>query len=69
MAGAAAQARGVLSGSACMGAAAPRAGAAVDLLDIGPLFAGRYTLQTLTLRFDLAEGLRAEFTATRAAAA
>lgn len=69
LAGAAAQARGVLAGSACMGPAAPRAGSAVDLLGIGPLFEGRYTVQTLTLRFDLAEGLRAEFTATRQAAA
>ena len=43
-----------------------RAGQSVQLDGLGPLFSGAYGLSEVMHRFDLAHGLRTEFTAERA---
>ena len=53
------------------GVAAPdarlRPGASVGLSGVGPLFSGRYAVTEVCHRFDMAEGLRTEFTVERPA--
>lgn len=44
-----------------------RPGASVKLAGLGPLFNGQYAVSAVCHRFDLAEGLRSEFTVERAA--
>jgi hypothetical protein len=52
-------------GDIALGQAALRPGRAIEVLDIGALFAGQYVLTTLVLQYDLLRGLRVEFTAQR----
>jgi hypothetical protein len=49
-----------------LGQAALRPGSAIEVLDVGVLFAGQYVLTMLGLHFDLLRGLYVEFTAQRA---
>jgi hypothetical protein len=51
-----------------LGQAALRPGSAIEVLDVGALFAGQYVLTRLGLHFDRLRGLYVEFTAQRAGA-
>ena len=42
-----------------------RVGAQVNIQNVGPLFSGKYYLTEVRQLFDLAQGLRTEFTAER----
>jgi hypothetical protein len=53
-------------GDVALGQAALRPGSAIEVLDVGALFAGQYVLTKLGLHFDILRGLRVEFTAERA---
>jgi|GEM_PF-3171551 len=53
-------------GDVALGPAALRPGRAIEVLDVGALFAGQYVLTTVELHFDLSRGLHVEFTAKRA---
>jgi hypothetical protein len=55
-------------GEVALGQAAVRPGSAIEVLDVGALFAGHYVLTRLELHFDPLRGLHVEFTAERAGA-